>query len=204
MFPVLCRYMEQEFIDEFFETGRLRLSSFRAFSKHADELRFDDGEGEGLLQGKGDQFNWNAKVRIGVNSYVFCASNREDDSLMEDFEVDGYFKIRNSMQFGLAVARHIPFFSGGIEGPCRYVGERALEWRDSRYDQKEFYDGKDPMNVAFNEILSAPKKELLFLKPKKYFAQCEYRWVWHTRKELEDDHLFIECPEAIKYCEKVT
>jgi len=44
-FPVLFRYLEQEYIDAFFRDGSLRLSSFKQFAKHKDEARNDWGEG---------------------------------------------------------------------------------------------------------------------------------------------------------------
>jgi hypothetical protein len=51
--PELFRYLNQIHIDEFFETGRLRLSSFQQFAKHPDEQRGDPEEGRNVLAGFG-------------------------------------------------------------------------------------------------------------------------------------------------------
>ena len=36
-----------------------------------------------------------------------------------------------------------------------------------------------------------------------YCHQNEYRFVWNVTYQVEEP-IFIECPEAIKFCEKVT
>lgn len=41
-----------------------------------------------------------------------------------------------------------------------------------------------------------------FLKQKKYQHQSEYRILWQTDREVKES-IIINCPEAIKYCEKV-
>ncbi len=48
--PTVIRYMEQQYIDQIFETGNLRLASFRQSAKHKDEMRRDKGEGMAGMQ----------------------------------------------------------------------------------------------------------------------------------------------------------
>lgn len=43
--PQVNRYMDNKFIDHFFETGKFRLSSFRMFQKYEDQAKGDKGEG---------------------------------------------------------------------------------------------------------------------------------------------------------------
>jgi len=47
--PYVFRYLEKQFVDAFFESGSLRLSSFAKFSRHKDEQRFDPDEGYGMV-----------------------------------------------------------------------------------------------------------------------------------------------------------
>ena len=39
--PPVYRYLPMRFVDAFFETGSLRLSSFKQFAMHVDEARLD-------------------------------------------------------------------------------------------------------------------------------------------------------------------
>jgi hypothetical protein len=39
--PYVYRYLKKRHVDQFFEDGTLRLSSFSEFSKHRDEAKLD-------------------------------------------------------------------------------------------------------------------------------------------------------------------
>jgi hypothetical protein len=41
--------MNKVYIEQFFDTGKLMLSSFQKFSAHADAMKNDDNEGETSL-----------------------------------------------------------------------------------------------------------------------------------------------------------
>ena len=43
--PRVYRFLEKQYVEAFFRTGALRLSSFARFSKHTDEQRLDGNEG---------------------------------------------------------------------------------------------------------------------------------------------------------------
>jgi hypothetical protein len=48
--PPLTRYLEAVFADEFFNAGKLRISSFSAFRRHPDEQRGDPSEGTAIQE----------------------------------------------------------------------------------------------------------------------------------------------------------
>ena len=52
--PTVFRLMEREYVERFFETGELMLSSFLRFSQHKDEER-NDKEGEHIIVGLGTE-----------------------------------------------------------------------------------------------------------------------------------------------------
>jgi hypothetical protein len=49
--PAVFRYEDKRWIDEFFATGKLRLSTFARFATYADEVRGDTMEGRGMSFG---------------------------------------------------------------------------------------------------------------------------------------------------------
>lgn len=207
--PVLFRYLDQKFINEFFESGRLRLSSFRAFSEYKDEQRFDPNEGQNILNGTGNGIAFRAKVHHGISSLIFCTSTIEDDQLMKDFNTDGYFKIKDSTNFGISISNKIPGFLSGLEGPCIYASERIINRKIDLKNQdiiklKELKEKKGPEYKE--EILKLINKigetDVYFIKLNKYSGQNEYRFIWNVQS-FNEDAMFIECPEAIQFCEKV-
>ncbi|KFX69059.1 hypothetical protein TMS3_0116400 [Pseudomonas taeanensis MS-3] len=90
--PVTYRYMNQIFIDEFFSTGKLMLSSFTRFSQHQDEQRSDNLEGENLVIGTAGDISITAQTGHGNKSIVLCTSVLESEDLMRQFDCDGYFR----------------------------------------------------------------------------------------------------------------
>lgn len=44
--------------------------------------------------------------------------------------------------------------------------------------------------------------ESYFLKTIRYQEQSEYRIIWKTDREVPNN-IIIECPEAVKFCEKI-
>lgn len=204
--PFLYRYMEKEYVDTFFETGALRLSSFKRFSEHPDEERLDAREGEGTVfnintEGEGQTFS--AKIRQGHNAYVLSTSTLYSKKLAERFETDSGFRIDNVMGFAIAVSRYVPGFIGGLEGPCIYQNGRIIE-RHS-----------DPINLDSMRVSSGSKEidmsklmykadllagfDLFFLKEIRYAHQHEYRLLWLVNNQA-DLYLDIICPEARDFC----
>lgn len=87
--PVLTRQMKTEYVEAFFRDGSLRLSSFKIFREHPDELRRDEMEG---------QINMNIDVPNGKLSvlannmqeaYIICASTIES-SIPKDGSISAF------------------------------------------------------------------------------------------------------------------
>lgn len=202
---VVYRYMKQVYIDEFFKSGKIRLSSFSLFSKHDDEQRKDTSEGQNILTGVGRRQTLSAMTVHGHNAYILSASYLKSETLMRDFESDGCFKITNSNGFGIAIANKIPGCRRGVEGPCQYKSRRVItrdigdfHVDDLRREDDATIDGDKMMR----RVLEIGGSDVFFVKLGKYQHQLEYRFVWGIDQK-SDDYIFIECPEALRFCERV-
>jgi len=221
--------MESKYVNAFFEDGSLRLSSVSQFSKHVDEQRLDVGEGKIMFVHRTNQRGGQTLVTWamqGTNTYILSATMRYNQDLCKSFNSDSYIRINDSIGFGTAIARHIPFFLAGFEGPCLYQERKIIE-RDLGYiDINQFKDpdittsvddtllnglarislkpdislpSGNPRLTQF--ILSRMQHYAMFLKDKKYSHQVEYRFVWAIPGDATDS-LDIKVPEAIQFCEK--
>ena len=119
--------MKKKYINEFFETGRLRLSSFNSYEKYEDKVKGDKGEGMNIAfaTSKKDNKTMVAVVRIGSNAYSLCTSIIHSKELMKKFDCDGVFRIKDSQSFGLVIANKVMGFAEGLQGHCIYVDERS-------------------------------------------------------------------------------
>jgi len=127
--PVVFRYLPRAFVDAFFATGALRLSSFRRFHQHADEQRNDGEEGRSLFVNRtsaGGGQTLLAQMHHGHNALVLCGSLLADRDLMTSFGCDSYIRIDNPTGFGMAVARQLAGVLAGVEGACLYLPLQAV------------------------------------------------------------------------------
>lgn len=203
---VLYRYLEKKYIDEFFRTGRLRLSSFSMFSKHKDEQRGDKLEGQNVLVALGSGHTVIAKTSHGQNAHVLSTSYLKSDALMTDFGCDGCFRITNSMGFGMTLSKKIPGFKHGIEGPCCYMTERVVKKTLVDFSIEELQHDDDKSKLDLDKIAQLTGQmagpEVFFVKHMSYQHQLEHRFVWLLDRDAEE-YCFVECPEVLEFCEKV-
>ena len=204
--PYVYRYMPKIHVDEFFTRGRLRLSSFSAFSKHQDEQRLDTQEGRGIVvntdtQGEGQTLY--AVLGQGHDAYVLCGSMRYEAALADAFGADSGFRINDPTSFGCAIANVLPGFRTGLEGPCHYVGRNTVTRAAGKID----FDSMkiDPnrreldMGKMFSAVFGLAGDDLFFIKNERFGHQAEYRLLWAMSNKIAD-FIDIECPGAAEFC----
>jgi len=202
--PAVYRYENSQWIDEFFETGKLRLSTFSKFATYPDEVRGDDQEGSGFCYGEtSDGKSVIVTQRQGINATVLCCSQRLSRRLADDFQRDAVFQITNTMEFAAEVARQLLGFKGGIEGACIYRTMKAIK-RKIEFDIEKYRlpDGKLDEQLLRHVCHSLGGPELVLLKRMRYQDQHEYRFMWEM-DNVPADHIDVLIPGARKFCRKV-
>jgi hypothetical protein len=198
--------MNKEFIERFFDTGKLRLSTFKNFSEHEDDERNDAIEGRNVISVRGKNGVVIARARHGLNSFIFCTSMREDLALMKLFDATSYFKIVDTTMFGISIASCIPYLIDGVEGPCQYLDGHYIRREVENLPEHVFPNETQSADVQFdhrvgtNAALAAVGADVYFSKRTRYVSQQEYRFIWNVTHEV-NDFLEIECPAARQYCE---
>lgn len=208
--PYVYRYLNREYVDQFFETGALRLSSFKAFAKHADEARLDAQEGRGLVIhqhniGKGQHIA--GHLIYGEGSYVLCGAMRHDAEIMRAFSgVNSGFRINDTVRFADCIANHIQGFKSGSEGPCIYMPRRIVHRNLGPIDETILHDDNAPGQISIekmqNFVSELDSGDQCYLKHRDFGYQCEYRFIWNTSLETQD-HIFITVPEAREFCTRL-
>src|SRR5262249_19765136 len=127
--PPVYRFLEAKYVNQFFDTGRLRISSFRRFSKHRDEQRRDTDESAGMVI-CGPMGGRQASAFVEPNEYTLVLSTTVliDQQSFSGLSYDGCFRIDKTREFGLEVARCIPGVIEFAEGFCIYVEKRILHF----------------------------------------------------------------------------
>jgi len=207
--PNLFRFLEEEFVDAFFKDGTIQLSSFSRFRKHKDEQRRDEHEGETYYvetTGKQEGQTIELLTKHGNDAYILCCCMRYDARLVESLGYDSYFKVNDSTQFGIAIAKHVPNLKRAFEGPCIYQNMKIL-YKETGQNPKNIQDFKDNKgSVEFDRLAQSVTGQHsphlpYFLKDDFFAHQVEYRFVFLVSSSAEET-IIIKAPEAIKFCEK--
>ena len=208
--PYVYRYLEKEYVDAFFEDGKLRISSFRRFAAHKDEARMDTQEGKGLVSHQhriGAGQNISGWITYGENAYVLCGASRHDRDIMKAFpKADSGFRINDTIRFADCIANHIPGFIGGSEGPCIYLPHRIVHRNLGHVDETTLHADGAPGSIDVSKMLGflnhVDGGDMCYLKHRDYGYQSEYRFIWNTRQKTEN-YYDIEVPEARDFCTRI-
>ena len=194
--PVVFRYEDKQWIDQFFTTGKLRLSTFARFATYADEVRGDTMEGRGVSFG----FSKDQTVAIahaqGFDAFVLCGSTRLHRDLKEKFGRDSVFAIENTLQFTREVARQLPGSKRGMEGQCIYRSTPIIQ-RDIQFDLEKYKRPDGTLDMAMLQDVNTELggAERLLLKRKQYEDQNEYRFLWAV-DAANGQYIDIHCPRG--------
>lgn len=195
--PQLVRYMEKQYIDDFFESGRLRLSSFRACreAEHVGAARQDPMEGRfaGMVG------NTAVVGLCGPTAYLLCTSDLERADQARRHDRDSGVRIVRPLEFAQAISHHIKGFSGGELGACAY---RDDKWNLT--DETPFFPDEANMEASIDKHdrrVSSAMANTLFVKETRFAPEAEWRFIWWTT-ESQQLHLPIECPDAVRFCRR--
>ena len=215
--PEVVRYMDKEFVDEFFNSGTLMLTTFEHCAAHPDKTRADSNEGVTDYSLKNEHVTVSGTDVITNKNFMFCTSLIESNRLKDRFNTEGHFVITDVMSFFNAVAKQLAGFEGGMLGACIYKDEKLIngsipnavfpeEGRLAavRETMSKNHEGpmQDYIDQNINNMSVSIQKsmhEAYFLKETAYYHEAEFRMVWGLDHIVEST-IVIKVPEAIQYC----
>lgn len=211
--PRVFRYMDEQYIDEFFSKGRLRLSSFASFKKHKNSNLRDENEGQVKLIMKYQELQIETQLGIGHNSFVLCGTYMNNDQNYNTFNANAAFSIENIQRFCEAISTAIKKKYGYEilsvnHGPCKYMQSREHNIDVFEHDYKEIMQGygMNEPSVNFDTMQKMNSQYLqdhgFFLKQNKYASEYEYRILWHIEEDKIPEFIDLTVPEAVKFCKK--
>lgn len=204
-FPVFRILDDTRWLDDFFETGEIQLSSFLKFRSYKDEMQGDKTEGEGALVTHDDEGNTHmVGYESGLNGYILSTTSSLEEQVVNDFNGKCAIRINHPTMFGLEMSKKLPFVNSGLEGLCDYVDSRInfLEAHIKADNLLSSLKKHDP-SLANHYLSELTKGIELFAKHTKYAHQREYRLIWFSNHQKVADVIKIKCPEAIRYCDKI-
>lgn len=195
--PVVYRFIEDEYIDEFFNTGALRLASMASLKKNRSTLREDIEEGEYLFYFKDD-----AGCVVGVDADIgqnaFVLSTATSLAASHEKSRPHCLEIRDVEKLAINVSEKLELEHGLnvkeiILGPCNYSERmriitlppgKKFEEIGVKYchaGQDEIIDGE----LLYGAIRSQFYDRVCFTKPARLMNEHEFRIVWLVDMEVD-------------------
>jgi hypothetical protein len=203
----MVRYMDSSFVDTFFATGELQLSTFSRFRRHPDENMRDLTEGCLVQREEHPNARGSYQLVFQKAAFILCASMATPERLAGNgWKTEHGIRIKHSIGFANAIARQIPGFTDGIEGPCEYREEevRLVVESECFVGPGEYPGGASAYFAAHQARMWAHMKDEFFFKHARYEHEREYRFVWFSSvSDFEGEPLKVVCPDAIRFCERV-
>lgn len=200
--PVFRLLSKVEYVDTFFETGELLISTLARMKEYDNPIQGDSGEGSGQYITEDEKGTVHI---IGYdtfeNSYVLCTTTQLNDRIVDDFNAVGAIKINDPTQFGAAIMKRIPNSIAGGEGFCDYVDYRSTWFRKGTKGNTAILKFAQDKKYAHHLVELSSGMEA-FKKPLEYEYQKEYRFIWGIDRN-DPDPMVVTCPEAIEYCERI-
>ncbi|MCB2379822.1 hypothetical protein LGH70_19655 [Hymenobacter sp. BT635] len=204
------RHLEKQYVESFFATGALRLSSVKRFSTHTDEVRGDNQEHSAMYmsnyrpeEGEGAGHAIVFGIKATEKAFILCTTQTpSNEQTFEGCDYDASFRINDPLRFAIEVGKVLATFRGGLLGPCLYREPPILTLDLGKFNTVDLSPSQLQEKVDQAQRLIADDHEILFLKRKHFENQTEYRMIWFV--DNEEEYIDIFCPEAVRFCERLT
>ena len=205
--PILYRFLDLkgEYVDLFFETGKLKLTTFDNCKNLEDEIRKDTKEGQSELFGYDGDIKMQIDYGVGSDAILLCTSlcsEYKDDKgaiytkFIEILDVQGLlFAIAEQLTKNGYVIKNILF------GPCFYTKKEfhntvcSDKFRE-KLDKEKVFDWDEMAKIA-NTIGG---NNMFFQKPIDKRLENEFRLLWIVDNIKTDQEVFVTIPHPEAYC----
>ena len=209
--PTVLRFMQEKYVDSFFKTGNLKITSFSHCKTLESETRRDSEEGQGTDIGIEGNLRCEIGSGVGDNALLLCTSLSENNALPDGTHYSAAIKIDNLNGFIAAVTKALIECDYGVsavlKGPCIYnnrriqreIRDKALSELTSEMEESTSFD----FSKLFNLQQNIDSNDLFFSKPIEKSIENEYRILWLLDSDLKDNYIYIDVPDARQFCQKI-
>ena len=207
--PVLYRFIEERYIDEFINEGKLMISTMPRCRHLEDSKRNDKYEGVYGYDFIDEEGVHPLDAIVGENVFVLCTSltpcaeHKKDDTLCLELHNVGKLvnEITNQLrQMGYAVCEV-------LSGPCNYAMKRreiSLKGSGKKFSDLVMDIGDDGQlsvnNKKVNDVLSCLGVGAFYTtKDLGFVNEHEYRILWLCQSAVPRDPVFVWIQDPIRF-----
>lgn len=201
----LYRFIEIEYVEDFFSNGSLMLSTFDHCKKLDNLDRRDEKEGNLISVAFGSGLTLMMKTEYGQNSLVLCTST-SSNNVLPSKTYEACIVIRDVINFIYALTKRLLKEGYKVHkvicGQCNY-NDNSITTNCNLDTIKADTENNDmQLKNIIQTIESINRNEGYLTKPKNKEFEKEFRIIWLLENPLSSDKIIIEAPELIPFCEK--
>lgn len=205
--PILYRFLDLkgEYVDMFFETGNLKLSTFENCKKLEDENRKDTKEGQSELYGYDGDIKMQIGLGVGSDAILLCTSLCSEYKDNNGTIFDKYIEIFDAQGLLFAIADQLIkngyVINNILYGPCFYTKKEfhnpvCTEKFIEKLDKEKVFDWDEMTRIA-NTIGG---NNMFFQKPIDKRLENEFRLLWIVDNIKKGQDIFVTIPHPEVYC----
>lgn len=209
--PMLYRHIDKQFIEEFCNSGKLMLTSYKRCKKLEDPIRRDAEEGETTLETKEEGHTFQIDCGFGGNCIMLCLSLSKEYTSSKGEKSECCIEIQNVYDFTNLITDQL--LQNGIKvksvlkGPCCYndrniqrqINTTAIKKMKEQMSKEKTFDFDSMFDIAG----AIGQNDVYFSKPVEKSVENEYRIVWILDEEPKEENYFVYIPAAIQFCRRV-
>lgn len=211
------RHMDKKWVDQFFETGELLLTTLPKCREHDVLNRADSRDGK-LNFALADRQQMMAGISVvGARSYILCASHSAHAEVQSRFGTDSWIEIVDAHAFASAIAETLACTRPPKLSSCIYVDQKEVT-READYplahDLREMtemcmsgdFSQVESIFHRTNERLASRtavfEDDAYFRKTAEpYRVEQEFRFVWFVDQDVSSPTV-VRCEKARQWCRR--
>lgn len=203
--PFLYRFMEAQYVEMFFETGMLKLTTFEKCKELEDENRKDTKEGQSELFGYDGDCKLEIGFGVGGDVILLCTSLCSEYKDKKGTIYNKYIEIFDVQGLILAIAEQLSKSGYVVKtilfGPCFYSEKEFhnvvhSEAFREKMDKEQSFDW-DELSKITNTIAGY---NIYFQKPIEKRQENEFRFLWIVDNIKKNKDVFVTVPHPEAYC----
>lgn len=203
--PILYRFIDEKYVELFFEKGELKLTTFDNCKNLEDLNRKDDKEGRSDLFGYDGDFKVEIGFGVGSDVIMLCTSMCSDYKNDKGITYTKYIEIFNVQGLILAIAEQLSksgyVVNSILMGPCFYSKKEFHKIVDTdlfreKLEKEQVFDW-DEMAKITNAIGGS---DIYFQKPIEKRFENEFRLLWIVDEINNNQNVFVTIPHPENYC----
>jgi hypothetical protein len=195
--PAVTRYMPRKYVETFFKTGELLLTSFQRCRNLEDQAAQDRGEGVAAMTftGPGAPATFLTVQQPGA-VYMLCSSLYDDASKFTA-KNDAAIHITDPLHFAEAVKPRVEAF-GFCVGACDYSADLVAHHSNTALAANMGCPDSELL-AHFNATVGPHQYNAYFRKRLHHAHEQEFRFLWFA-KGKQKENLLLPFPEAREFC----